>query len=336
MTAPRSSASVPAIHALHLVPLVARWRVSEEELLAPLGLSRATLEAPGARLSIEEVERLVAHARELTAEPGLPLLFGMAMRISAHGWLGFAALAAPTLRAALELAVRFAPTRTDALALRLEVAGDEARLVLDERVELGSARDAILLALIVGLEQIGRALTGVELSGRAELAFSRPAYLDRFADLGVHRLLFDRRENALVFDPRVLDLPLTMGDPQAMRLATDACEEELVRVTSRGSLSHRTREIMADGWRFLSVEGAAQRLGVSSRTLKRRLADEGTTYRALVEGTRRVRAEALLADAALSLEQVADRLGYSDVTNFSRAYRRWTGRAPGAVRRRGP
>lgn len=334
MTDPSRAASLPAIHALHLVPLVARWNVTEDELLGPLGLSREALEAPGARLSLPEVERLVAHARELTAEPGLPLFFGMAMRISAHGWLGFAALAAPTVRAAIEIAVRFAPTRTDALSLRLDVSGNEARFVLEERASLGSVRDAVLLALVVGIEQIGRAITGADLPGRAELAFPKPAYVDRFQELGAKKLVFDRPENALVFDAALLDLPLTMGDPQAMRLATDACEDELRRLARERALTRRVREVMWGDDRFLSVDEAAQRLAVSSRTLKRRLADEGTSYSELVEDERRSRADALLADPGLSVEQVADRLGYSDLANFTRAYRRWTGRTPAASRRR--
>jgi len=78
----------------------------------------------------------------------------------------------------------------------------------------------------------------------------------------------------------------------------------------------------------------AAQLHVSSRTLKRRLAEHRTTFSAIVDGERKRRALTLLRSTALTHDQVAAQLGYSDVANFSRAFRRWTGKTPGALRKR--
>ncbi len=331
-------ASLPAVHALHLVTLVGRWNVAPEDLLAPLGLREATLADPGARLSIAEVEALIARARTLTGEPGLGLYLGLQMRISSHGYLGFAAMSAATVGDAIALATRFAPTRTGVLGLRLHVEGDTAAIVVEERAPLGSARDVVILSLLVGIWQIGQALTGRELRGSLEVAFPEPAYMARFrAGLG-EQLRFGQPAHRLVFAASVLALPMQMADPAARQLAQEQCERELaalavadeqrVRAAVRRALPHA-----ADAGGFHSLAQVARALGLSPRTLKRRLADEASSFSALLEEARRDRALLLLRDPELPLDQLAERLGYSDVANFTRAFRRWTGTTPGAFRR---
>jgi len=77
----------------------------------------------------------------------------------------------------------------------------------------------------------------------------------------------------------------------------------------------------------------AKELRLSTRTLKRKLADRGTTFSAIVDDVRRQRALLLLDDRALSIGEIAARLGYTELANFTRAFRRWTGTTPAAHRR---
>jgi AraC-like DNA-binding protein len=324
--------SLPAVHALHLAELIQRWRVTPEELLGPLGLSELALSDPEARISMSEVVQLVERARALTAEPGIGFLFGMQMRISAHGYLGFAAMSARNVREALELATRFAPTRTTAIGLRLHVDGDLASVVIEEQADLGSARDVVIFALLVGIWQIGNAVTGRELTGTAEVALPRPGYYDRFAPFFPVR--FDQPAHQLLFPSKVLDMPLTMADAVASRLAREQCQRALDALALGGNISRRVRVLMSkkDGG-FRSLEEVAGELGLSPRTLKRRLAEERTAFSDLLEEERRERALLLLRSGDLSIERVAERVGYSDVANFNRAFRRWTGKTPAAYRR---
>ncbi len=327
--------SIPAVHALHLAELLARWNVTPKDLFEGLDLDEAVLAEPMRRLPMDVIEELVARARRLTGEPGLGFYLGLQMRVSSHGYLGFAAMSASTAGAALELAVRFAPTRTSSLALRTERDGDFASLILEERESLGEARDVIVLALIIGIQRIGSALTGRELAGHAEVAFPEPAYAKRFTSTYKKGLLrFDMPQHRLVFDAKVLDLPLTMADPAALRLARDQCEKELSALGYDGDLVTRVRGLVQrDAGGFRSVDEVASALSLSSRTLKRKLAAQGTSFSVVLEDERKSRAMRLLA-ADMPLQSIADRLGYSDVANFTRAFRRWTGATPGAYRRK--
>ena len=327
--------TLPAVHALHLADLAGAGGggADPEELLAGVGLDRAALVVPGARIAVPVMEQLVEKARDLTGNPAIGIQLGLEMRASAHGYLGFAAMTAATLREALETATRFAPTRTNAIGLRLDVAGPTAFLAIDERADFGTARDAILFAITIGIRQIGNALTGRDLQGSIDFSFARPAYLDRFVGLD-RAMRFGQPATRLVFDAGDLALPLTMADPVSRQIAYSACERSLEELGADGDVLARVRELLAGSQAgFRSLDEVASELHLSTRTLKRRLATVGVTYSEVLEEQRRESAVRLLRSQSLSLDEVAERLGYSDTSNFRRAFRRWTGMSPAAYRR---
>jgi AraC-like DNA-binding protein len=278
-------------------------------------------------------ERIVVRALTLTGEPGLGLYTGLQVRISAHGFLGLAAMAASTLREALTLASQFAATRTTAIGIRLEEQDDRAFIVIDEHCSLGSAQDYIISSLMVGFQRIGTALTGQDLYGEIEVAYPEPEHAARLTPLlPPHKVRFSQPQNRIVIDRKSLDLPIGTADPDALRLARDQCERELDRLGLRRNVVTSVRSLLSAHDRELpSLERVARELGMSVRTLKRKLAEEGTTYSVLVDEVQVGRA-ALLLRSGCSVDEIADRLGYSDAANFTRAFRRWTGKSPRAYR----
>ncbi len=324
---------MPAVHALHLVELVARWGVTRAALLRGLDLDERGLADPTARLGVSALVALVERARTLTAEPGLGVYFGVRMQVVSHGYLGFAAMTASTVGDALELATRFAPVLTTAFSLSLRRSGRVVSLVLDEDAELGSARDAVLLALLVGIWRIGCTLTGRELAGSAELAIPEPAYFARFRSV-TQDVRFGQPRNRLVFDADVLAYRLASADPAALELAREQCERALEALGFGGREVARARAAVAKaGGGFRSLEEVAAKLRVSPRTLKRRLSEGATRYSAILDEARLERARRLLEESALSVDAIAGALGYSDTANFTRAFRRWTRTTPAAYRR---
>jgi AraC-like DNA-binding protein len=330
-SAPRREATkfgeIPAVHALHLADVAERFGADRKALFAGLVQDEAALADPRERISARTVEALIERARAMTHEPGLGFSLGLQMRISAHGYLGFAAMVASTLRGALEVAARFAPTRTDAFALRIEETAGDASIVIEELASFGAARDVVLIALVVGIDRLGSALTGHDVDGVAELALPAPAYLPRFAPMIGRRMRFGRKANRLVVRSALLDEPLVMADPAAHRSALEQCERELDALGAAGSVVARVRSAIASSG-FRPIDHVAAKVHLSARTLRRRLAVEGTDYSTLVDEMRLARAELLLRDADRSIESIALELGYSDAANFTRAFRRWTGETP--------
>jgi AraC-like DNA-binding protein len=333
----RDAYGLPASYVLPIVEFAKGLRVSERQLLSGLALRAADLADPHLSIPLPTIVALVERVRALTGEPALGLCLGFKMSISRHGYLGFAAMSAATLRDALSLAIQYAPIRTTALGLHLEVARRDATLVIEEHADLGGARDVVLLALLVGLWQIGNALLGRQVTeSTVRVMFPEPDYYARFRHVAP-RVEFLRPANQLTFDASLLDAPLVSADPASLRLARDECERLLDSFGSPSRLVERVRRlVLRSDAGVRSFEELAAAVHVSARTLRRRLAHEGISFSTLLEEVRRDRALALLSTSGPSIKDVAERLGYANVANFMRAFRRWTGQTPGAYRRRTP
>jgi AraC-like DNA-binding protein len=335
-TMPSERATIPASHGLELADLVGDLGGSSVRLLAEAGLERSQLEGSNAVLTLPQMQRLVAQAIAQTKQPWIGVLLGLRMRVPAHGFLGFAAMTAPTVREALDLVVRFAPIRSHVLRISYEVKGDVCEVYLDEQADLGSARDTVLIALVTGIWRIGEALTGKQLVGQAEFSFPAPVYaaLAMHTPLRVHTISFDRPRNVMRFDKSYLELPFAMAHASAFQLAKEQCELALAAL-DRAGLERQVRDVLPrEGGGVCTVDEVALRLGTSTRTLQRKLKAEGLSFSDIADSLQEEQARALLRDESLSLEQVAERVGYSDVSNFTRAFRRWTGETPAAWRRR--
>jgi AraC-like DNA-binding protein len=327
--------SVPASYAEQLVRLVRRWKVRAEDLLGGLGLTEEGVRDPTRRLSMPTYAALIERARALTGEPGLGFYLGLQKRISGYGYLGFAAMSASSLGEALELVIRLSPMLTTSLTLRLRVEEQVAALVVDEHVDMGSARDVSLIGLIYGLKTISQMVTGQDVrSSYIDLPIPEPAYFPRFRHL-MPTAQFGQPIGQVVFDAAFLGLPLVQADPAALRLASDQCERALDALGYERDLVARVRQaVWEDGGEGLrSFEAVAENLALSARTLRRMLAARGLSFSGLLEDERRDKATFLLQASRVSLDDVATRLGYSTLSNFVRAFHRWTGMTPAVYRR---
>lgn len=323
---------IPVAYVRDIVELSARWSVRPEELLAGLPLRVESLTDPATRVPIPVCAEIVARAERLTAEPALAFHAGTQMRVSVHGFLGFAAMTSGTVREALALATRFASTRTTIIGLSFYVEDGTASIVVEERAELGALREFAVVSLIVGLWRLGESLTGRQLDGSAECSFPAPAYLEELGESLTGRISFGRPANRLLFPAALLDLPLTSADPLATQLARAECERELAAIAGAGLPARVRAVILACPDRVPSIVEVARELHLSTRTLKRRLADRDMTFTAIADDVRSQRAVLLLANRELAIGEIATRLGYTELPNFTRAFRRWTGTTPAAYR----
>jgi AraC-like DNA-binding protein len=187
--------------------------------------------------------------------------------------------------------------------------------------------------MLVGLRELGRALTGRDTGGSADFAFPEPEYHARFAHLALNSR-FNQPMNRILFDAAVLDFPIITADPISVQLARMQCERDMEELGFSAQMADRVRRLIADGEDELgSLEQLALRLDLSPRTLRRRLAAEGVSFSVLVDEGRRDKALRLLRSSRLSIEHVARQLGYTTASSFVRAFHRWTGKTPVQYRR---
>ena len=325
--------TIPGYQALAFVDLMkTTWQVPAAELLGPLGLNEQQLEEPEARIPVEVMNALVERGRERSGEPAIGVYLGLKKRASNYGFVGLAAMHARTLRQALELIVEFSATVTTAMGVRFEVNGDRASLRLIENIEIGPVRDVVLLSMLIGMHQIGKALTGSDIPGTADIALPKPEYFERFADL-LGEIRFDQPDTRVVFDAQYLDLPLVAADRGTLRLARQQCERLLLELQNGTTFVDCVRRLIAQPRGFRTLEEVASRLHLSPRTLRRKLANHGVGFAELIDDERRKQALFLLRSSDRSLQRVGEELGYATLPNFVRAFKRWTGQTPAAYRR---
>ena len=331
--ATKSEHMIPAGLVLQLVELVKRWGVAPDDVLAGTGLDEIDVREPQARIPFLSYLAIVDRARTLTGEPGLGFCWGLQMRVSAFGYLGFATLSAATLREAIELVIQFAPLISTATSLSLEIDGKVAALTLEEHADFGSVRDVVVLARLTGLWKIAQLVTGRQFEARAEIGFPEPRYHARFAHL-VPRVVYGARVTRALLDTETLDLPLLMADPAALRLARRECERQLEAVSAGGRLVKTVRRLLWDRAGCVrEPDEIAKAVHLSPRTLRRKLAVHGSSLSALLSEERKERAMSLLRGSDLPIEQISEMLGYGSVQNFTRAFRQWTTETPAAYRR---
>jgi AraC-like DNA-binding protein len=266
-------------------------------------------------------------------EPDLGLEAGTRYHLTTYGIWGFALLSSPTLRAALDVGVRYVDLSYAFCRLSVEEHADEVRLHLDPDVP-AAVRRFVVLRDSAALRQIQVEVFGAAAPlRRMELPLPQPPVTDRFEEVYGVTPVFGAARATAVLDAGLLDLPLPQADPATAGLAESQCRALLARRRDRTGIAGEVRDLLvADPGAMPAVGRVATALALSERSLRRRLAEEGTTYRDLVAEVRETLAVALLA-SGLGVEQVARRLGYAETAAFTHAFTRWRGAPPSTLRR---
>lgn len=304
-------------------------------LLERCGLPRE-LAGAGQAVPVEREIAFIRLALEASGRPDLGLLAGRGHRFPVFGFWGLALAASPTLASAIRLGLQYVDLTHTFLRWRFERSGPEAALVMQAGVPLGE-----LETFLVERDAAAAATLLEDLTGRrgglagAEFTYPAPAWAGRYETAFGCLPAFGAERHALRLAAALLDRSLPGGDPVTAAAAEAQCRRLLEGLSPAGGLSTRLRRLLLDHpGRLPTQDDAAQRLGLSRRSLRRQLAEEGTSFRALVDEVRFGLVAGYLENTGLPLDEIAARTGFSDAANLSHAFRRWTGDSPGAWRRR--
>lgn len=311
--------------------------LAEERLLVFSGIRRLDLDDPDALVEGEQELQVVRNLLAgLGDRPGLGLEAGARFTVGTAGVLGFALVSSSTLGDAVRILVRFSALSPS--YARLDLSEDDRGSVFeyDESEVPEDARDFLLERDVAGLANILTVLYGGSLTraaGRLELRLGPER--TRLAAQAIP--FFDVQggfeRTAIVMPPGILDLSLPQADPHTAELCVQQCIALLERRHARRGTAGLVRDVLLRHvGEMPSAATIAHELNLSERTLYRRLDDEGTSVRALRAEVHSTLATDLLANAGLTVEEVAKRLGYAETASFSRAFKAWTGRSPSGLR----
>lgn len=278
-------------------------------------------------------------ALETTGNPMLGLDVARQIRPATFHALGYALLASGNLQEMFERLARYFKVVTDAGELRftrdrgvgkLSLLGDASLITPDVAPAVWCVLDAFMLAVVGGCRLMHGSGFRV-----LELRLQRPVPEQRLALEAGFQLVpvYGCDDNALLVDEATLLRPLAQGNAELARWNDEAAGQYLARLGGDDILSRLQRllqERLPGG--DPSQEDLAACLAMTPRTLQRKLAEAGTTYRALLNDTRHMLALAYLRAGRDSISEIAYLLGFAEVSAFTRAFKRWTGVAPSAWR----
>lgn len=332
----------PAVHPIYARLICAEMRrrgFDEAQILAGTRLNWAALHEGHRHLSFDEVTRLIRRAVALTQEPWLGITVGWGTQLSAHGPVGVAAMSCDNVGQALALIQRHAGLRQTLISLEMAVEGEEVALVTREHLHAPDVREYILGHLMGAGLRLLDTLTGLDMTrvARVEFAFPEPPWADAYRRWWPS-VRFGAERSAMVLPLAWLSQPGLAPDPQTHRMALRECERLWTQQHDPrdrlGPVGDRIlKRLLACDGRYPTLDELAHDEHVSSRTLIRKLRDEGLSYQQLLDRVREDLACWWLLHSDMSVEAIADRLGYQDTSNFSRTFRRWVGGAPSEFRR---
>ncbi len=310
--------------------------VEPSELYHAVGLNPAVLDDPDNRIPFSQLVALYEHGARLSGDDDFGLHVGERTSVKMFDIVGYAVMNSPTLGDALSRAVRYHMIWNDGAEFRLETDGEKSRLVY-HYVDLNGAecrQDCeMTLALIM---TFGRRVTGIDWTPR-EVRFQHHAPTDASEHQRIFRapVHFESTASELVFENALLQLPLVEADAELCAVLDRHAEELLAKLPRRGGLSDEVRALLrqAISGGDAGLEAVSQQLGLSPRTLQRKLKEEQTSHQDLLDELRRDLSVRYLREPEMAICEVAYLLGFSEPSAFHRAFRRWTGTTPRVYRR---
>ena len=338
MKAREKPATLPAVFLAALVRVAEARGTSPAIILAGAGVSAELLSTPDAPLPLESIFGAWAAAMRAARDDGLPVRVARTFAIEHYSVFGFAVMTAASGREALARVLRFGALVTGGGHWKMRETADalHARWLRAGPRTLGhrAANETVLAEFM----HVARQVLGAELKAlAASFVHAAPS------DTRLHREHFGvaprwlAEADELVLPKSILNAVPSFANP-ALSLHFEALAQRLIQETASdasASAGARVRRAILEA--LPNGEPAsttiAKQLGMSERTLRRTLAEEGESFRGLVEAVRKDRASLLISDPRASLAEVAFSLGFSELSAFTRAFKRWHGRAPSEARR---
>lgn len=328
--------SVLASAATGIVKFIERQRGDVDRIFGNAGISPEMAGSPTLQLSLNSYCRLFEESARITRNDNFGLWFGHAFDPRDLGLWGYASLSAPTLGAALETLVGLFPLHQQSSSMALKMS-PEGLMRLEYRVDapqIVERRQDAELSLGMFLNFIREAMGQSWAPEEVHFEHPKPEQWREHERAFAAPAFFAQPTNAIVFRPQILRHIMPAADPRLMS-AMKLCLERLSeRQDVRFSVTDRVRSAvrakLPEG--FPPIEGVAAELRLPLSTIQRELHYDGLSYSTLVENTRRDLALSYVRQRQLSFSEIAFLVGYSELSAFSRAVRRWTGLSPRALR----
>lgn len=307
--------------------------LAEDALLEGSQLDVQSVMQAATTISIAQYLHVARNLVRLYPGPDVGIQVGKRLTISQYGIYGYAVLCAGTLRQACDITARYAPLGTPVFLPSLR---EESGLgvwtfppingIKLEDLDLDLCRFLIEAQFLIIANGTKELMGSTCRPSGARFAMPKPSdttYLEQALDCPIQ---FDQAHNELDFDGSWLDRPPRLASPIVAAQVCQTLSKQLNELQASGGISHRVCvELTRVPAHFPSIDELPIKLSTTSRTLRRRLTAEGTSYQELLDHVRRTMAQDYLISTQLNADDIALILGFSDAASFRNAFKRWTG-----------
>ncbi len=320
-----------------LVEVLAEQGIAVRDSLAGSGVEPGQIDDASVLTSVRQYAAVCANAVRLSADPATPFRTGARLHLAAYGMYGYALMSCLSLRDYFRLGVKYHRLATPTLTIAWTEHPDRAVWTFPDAFASGFAPDVERFLLE---QQYTQHVTHLQdVAGRscppmaARFAYPAPPHAALYAEYLGCPCEFDAAQCELVYDSAILEFRPQLAHRHSAALLQETCDRLIGQdKTSVGASGEVYQELMRQPGEFPSMEAVADALKMTSRTLRRRLEAEGTSFVAIVDDVRCSLAIEYLKTTRMSTEDVAMLVGFSDAANFRRALKRWTGMGPGEIR----
>jgi AraC-like DNA-binding protein len=307
---------------------------SLRDALAGTGMTWRQLLDEKRLISFHPARTLILSAKRLTKCSSLGLEFGQSVEMAAHGVAGTAVAASRDVLRVVEAAIRYRSLRGRAAEFGSAQGRDFLALLMREPFDLGEIRTFMLEVQAAMLDRIMTTVAGEPLAGiEYRFPYPPPAWAGEYSRWLSGEVRFGARQMEVRVPRKILRLRNVMADERSRAVVTPPVERELALQRSGSDFAGQIRRRLSEQQgHYPSVQRLADEFNMSSRTLLRKLRQDGFTYQGLLDEARKEVAEWYLLKTRVPVEAIAERLGYVDASGFSRAFRRWFGKPPGKFR----
>ncbi len=312
------------------------YGVDADAVFREVGLDPGALKDPGARYPLASMTRLWILARDRSGDPCFGLRAAEQWYPTTWHGLGYAWLASATLEEALRRLVRYSAVVSNAAEFQLTEAGGGFRLGMRAHRESGVEPGAVAIdAVTANVVHMCRLTYGADFNpSRIELAHPGEGCRRHRREFFRCPIRYDADETAVEIERQVACKPLSTANADLAHANERVIADYLAELRGGGvAMKVRARLVDCLSSGDATEKNVAESLHMSPRTLQRRLAEENTTYKKVLEETRRQLAKRFISDHGLTLNEITYLLGFSEISSFSRSFKRWTGMAPTVYRR---
>jgi AraC-like DNA-binding protein len=313
--------------------VVAKRGYDTDAILAQCGIPRSELADISNRVTTEQYFAFNTYLLEHTNVPELGLLQAGVEKLVDFGLIGMAVISCENLGMALPLFEKYRPLVGPICDYHSEIHDDNVVIVFEGNLAHMPYRWSVECALAGFASAIRFCLPNDAKFAAVRLTYSAPDYADVYREVFGCPAYFEQGRNELCFPKSLLDIPFASANSVLRELCLRECDKILHSLRADNPLIDQVEAIIR------SFPGAlpqfplvAETLTMSPRTLHRRLTEEGTSYRQIVENLRKRLAKEYLTEARLEQKQVAYLLGYTEPANFYHAFQRWFGCTPAEFR----